>query len=205
MWIRIVLACCWLFWAGAVGAEEAEGILYYAQGGSGAGTVHVLANGKVLRLHYTKDKLKDCAPASAWRYGSYWKINYQGASLHEIRSLEKMQKQISAADQMLRQHYRLMAQGRWAEAYGDFSSAWRKAQSMAAFQKGNSGVRYAADPPLWALKVIGHNRDEVWMLLDGAALIEGSHGYYRVIVKFEAGRPVIDRVDPITQGDFDAS
>jgi hypothetical protein len=199
------LLSCWLFcFAGWGFADEAEGILYYAQGGSGAGQVQLLVNGKLLRLHYAKDKLKDLAPPAGWRYGSYWRVTYQGKSLQEIRFLNKAHPQVSAADQMLRQHYRLMAQQRWSDAYGDFSSAWRKRQSMAAFEKGNSGVRFVPDPPLYGLKVIGHNPREVWLLMDGSAFMQGSRSFYRVVVKIEDGRPVLESVQPVSQADFEA-
>lgn len=205
MWWRILVAGCWLlFCSGPLAAEEAEGILYYAQGGSGAGQVQLLVNDKLLRLHYTRDKLKDTAPAAGWRYGSYWKVVYHGHALQEIRFLNRAHPQVAAADQMLRQHYRLMAQHRWSDAYGDFSAAWRKRQSMAAFEKGNSAVQFVSDPPLYGLKVIGHNPREVWLLMDGSAFIHGSRAFYRVVVKMEDGRPVLETVQPVSQADFEA-
>jgi len=198
-----------LLWATLALPVVAEtGVLYYAEGGTGGGLVHLLTRGQLMKLRWKKGQLLEqgFTGYQGWRPGAIWDYDQEEGYLVRARLQPQGSAPVRAAVGVVERHFALLRQGEWSKAYAHLSPAWKKQQSLDSFQRGNQKLSYRQDSaPSYALKVIGHNPREVLVLVNGLYFFEGEPGYFRYTLVSQGKSWYIDRVDIITAGDFQDS
>ncbi|MCE1245194.1 MAG: hypothetical protein LWY06_00975 [Firmicutes bacterium] len=194
-------------------AEQAKGILYFIEGGTGAGICHVYTGRQLLKLHYTKYKEYGFEHQEGYKYGSIWNVKYhtEAGGRKVIDSIEftgKYDPAVKAADEMVRSYYIKAARGEFTEAYKMLSPGWQKDQSFDSYNRGMKKIKFkesAESAPTFALKIIGHNSGEVLLLVNTFWFYEGASGYLKMEVKKVNGVWTIDRVTPVSFKQWDES
>jgi len=103
-------------------------------------------------------------------------------------------------------HYASLRKADWTSAYGNLSPARKKQQSLESFRLGQKKLRYRKDPaPSYALKVIGHNSNEVLVLVNSAYFLAGDRNYFRYTLVRNDQRFCIDLVEAISADDWEHS
>jgi len=196
-----------LFCSLPIHAETASGVLYFAEGGTGGGTMHFFTGKKLMRLRYMKDHTVMKGLDGTYRYGEKCTFTYHsedgGFKLDSITFKGEFERPVQIGNDMVLSHYGNLFNGRYERAYKNLSPAWRKEQSLESFKKGFKSVKFK-DPEsaaVYATKVIGHSDREVLVLVNERYFVQGSEGYLRYTVRFmvEGGEPVwyIDSVKKI--------
>lgn len=192
----------------SAGWADQQGILYFAEGRSGGGKVHLLSQGRLQKLIWRRGQWNETGVTSpsAWKPGAIWSYDQEEGYLIRARFTGAFEKEVQLGVGLVERHFRQLARSQWASAYANLSPAWKKQQSLEAFQKGAAALDYRlAAPPGHAIKVIGHNAREVLVLLDARWFFAKDRGFYRYTLISSGSGWFIDRVDPISAEQFGES
>lgn len=184
---------------------ERTGVLYFAQGGTGGGTVHLMDSGRLLILIWRKGELQETGldQPEGWRQGAIWHFEQEEGYLLKARFLGKFNAEVKGSREVVTRHFEQLARGNFEHAYANLSIAWRKQQSLEDFRKGQAAIAYTeAGAPTYALKVIGHNSKEVRILVDAHWFVPADKNFYRYTLVRQEGGFRIDRVEKISAQDF---
>jgi len=184
---------------------ERSGILYFAQGGSGGGSVHLLTSGRLFILNWRKGELKETGldRPEGWRHGAIWHFEQEEGYLLKARFEGKFNAEVKDAIRVVTRHFGQLGRGEFDQAYSNLSVAWRKQQSRENFHKSQAKISYnPGEAPTYALKVIGHNSKEVLILVDAHWFVPADNNYYRYTLVRQEGDFRIDRVEKISAQDF---
>lgn len=184
------------------------GVIYYAEGGTGGGLVHLLSQGNLVKLRWKKGQLLEQGLSSSqgWRPGAIWDYDQEEGYLQRARFEQSFQPQVRAAVELVEDHYACLRQADWNRAYANLSPAWKKQQSLEDFRLGQQKLRYRKEPaPSYALKVIGHNSNEVLVLVNSAYFLAGDRSYFRYTLVRNHQSFCIDRGEAITADDWEHS
>ncbi|MDQ7825844.1 MAG: hypothetical protein RDV48_23785 [Candidatus Eremiobacteraeota bacterium] len=197
-------------------AAQQKGVLYYAEGGTGGGTLHIYGGKKLYKMRYNNSATKMSGLTGQFRYGERCIFQFHGESgdllLDSITFTGEFERLIQIADDLVRGHYRRLQEGNFKQAYQNLSPAWRKKQPYESFRKGFQGISFTENMdsiPVYATKIIGHDSTGVLVLVNEYYFVKGSGNYlkYEVITVQGKWEPdwYIDRVEKITSKDWQDS
>lgn len=178
--ILILLSTGYLF------AESGEGVLYFAEGGTGGGVFNIFSNGKTLKLIYKNPDTLIKGVDGLFKYGEHCNFKYHKVKsdfvLDSISFTGRFDREVQIANDLIRTHYRLLSQKNFEHAYNDLSPEWWKEQSLESFTKGFKGVVFcenAENAPVFATKIVGHNSDLVIVLVEENWFVMDSKKYLK--------------------------
>ena len=191
-----------MLWSPVLWAES--GTLYYLEGGTGGGLVHILSDGNLQKLRWRKDQFDDAAlrEPENWRPGTIWEYRHEegwmtwGCPSGQTAIVRQ-------GYNLLNEHFDFLRKGQIGSAYANFSSAAVSRVTLAAFERETKSRKLKSDVPVYAFKVIGHNKQQVWILVQGLLVWEKHPKCYRYELQMEKGRLKISAVVPVTSKEFD--
>lgn len=181
-----------------------SGTLYYLQGGTGGGLVHILSNGKLQKLRWRKDQFDDAAlrEAESWRPGNIWEYRQEEGWL-TWGCPSGQTAIVRQGYNLLNEHFDSLRKGQIRSAYANFSIEAVSRLTLSAFEQQTKSRKLKSDAPVYAFKVIGHNKQQVWILVQGLLVWEKHPKCYRYELQMEKGRLKISAVVPVTSKEFD--
>jgi hypothetical protein len=177
------------------------GTFYYAEGGTGGGIVHLLTPRGLVKLRWKKENFdaSGVKPVEAWRWGARWDFRHEEGWLSQARYLKQQDQAVTSAMAALQSHLSHLRNSDFPAAYAGVSSQLKRAQALRAF----SGLSWKASPPTYAYKVIGHNPEEVLVMIDNQELWNGGRNAYRFTLQKQSEKWTITEIRAFSKSEFE--
>jgi len=192
-------------------AGEVQGAIYYLEQGKNDSVLHLRTeDGQLLKLTYPNHGHQALSGRRATTNGAIWKIAYHGAGSSLVMDsgsfTGNFDQSVQSADQFLRQHFALLSQSLFRNAYDDLSPDAKTRQTFDSFLASSQRLNFSRATqraPSSAIKIIGQEGNTLNVLVDLQWLTEGNTGFEAYTLEQVDGHWYIDKIETSDRAAWD--